>query len=154
MSGAPTSLAQLGRTYNQTHVPRKYTPGKRRFSIYVSWSYPGEANRDITEMDNRFSTMTEVRRVEWPNWEAPQYESPLRFLQGIAGGLELFFRSWTRFQQVVQEATGHVVPVFQRVDQAGVSLPLDNRVLDDVDTLLIFGLDHLATEQEASPDEI
>ena len=38
--------AAKARTYNQTHVPRKYTPGRRRVSIYVTWSYPGEANRD------------------------------------------------------------------------------------------------------------
>ncbi len=48
------------RTYNQVHVPRKYTAEKRRFSIYWTWSYPWEANRDITEMDNRFSKITEV----------------------------------------------------------------------------------------------
>ena len=40
---------QPGRTYNQNHVPRPYTPGKRRFSIYWTWSYPWEANRDLTE---------------------------------------------------------------------------------------------------------
>ena len=51
------------RTYNQVRVPRKYTRGKPRFSIYWTWSYPWEANRDVTELDNRFSTMTEVRRV-------------------------------------------------------------------------------------------
>ena len=54
---------QTGRTYNQNHVPRPYTPGRRRISIYWTWSYPWEANRDPTELDNRFSTMTEVRRV-------------------------------------------------------------------------------------------
>ena len=54
------------RTYNQDHVSRKYTPGKRRVSIYWTWSYPWETNRDLTELDNRFSSMTEVRRVAWP----------------------------------------------------------------------------------------
>ena len=82
------------RTYNQTHVPRKYSAGRRRFSVYTSWSYPGEANRDVTIMDNRFSTMTEVRRVEWPRFETPQYADPLLFQQGIAGSLELFFLAW------------------------------------------------------------
>ena len=37
------------------------------------------------------------------------------------------------------------VPVFQRVDQAGFKLPLDERVLADADTLLVFGLDHMVT---------
>jgi hypothetical protein len=46
------------RTYNQVNVPRKSAAG-RRFTIYWTWSYPWEANRDVTELDNRFSTMTE-----------------------------------------------------------------------------------------------
>ena len=61
------------RTYNQVNVPRKYTAGRRRFTIYWTWSYPWEANRDVAELDNRFSTMTEVRRVGWPRYEEPQW---------------------------------------------------------------------------------
>ena len=76
------------------------------------------------------------------------------FQQGIAGALELFFRAWMPFQALVAEVTGHTVPVFQRVDQAGYRLPLDERVLADTDTLFVFGLDHLLTEQEASTEEI
>ncbi|OJH37106.1 hypothetical protein BON30_31320 [Cystobacter ferrugineus] len=105
-------------------------------------------------MDNRYSTMTEVRRVLWPDYESPRFADPLMFQQGIAGSLELFFWAWVRFQQVIQETTGHGVPVFQRVDQAGFRLPLDERVLADADTLLVFGLDHMVTEQEASPEEL
>ena len=74
------------RTYNQDHVPRKYTAGKRRVSIYWTWSYPWEANRDPAEMDNRFSTFTEVRRVAWPEYETPEWDE-MAFLQGIAGTL-------------------------------------------------------------------
>src|SRR5215469_3323113 len=144
----------LGRTYNQVHVERKRTPGKRRFSIYVSWSYPAETNKDLTQMDNRFSTMTEVRRVGWPAFESAEYANRLVFQQGIAGSLELFFRAWLPFQRVVTEATGHPVPVYQRVDQAGYKLPLDERVLEDTDTLMVWGLDSLGTGQEASADEI
>ena len=59
------------RTYNQVNVPRKLGAG-RRFTIYWTWSYPWEANRDVSELDNRFSTMTEVRRVAWPNYEKPE----------------------------------------------------------------------------------
>lgn len=142
------------RTYNQTHVPRKYTAGKRRFSVYISWSYPGEANRDVTEMDNRFSTMTEVRRALWPDYEIPQYADPLLFQQGIAGSLELFFVAWVLFQQIVGEITGYPVAMYQRIDQAGVRLPLDERILSDTDTLLVWGLDHRVTKQEASVEEI
>jgi hypothetical protein len=145
---------KLARTYNQTHTARKRARDRRRVSVYVSWSYPGEANRDPRELDNRFSTMTEVRRVLWPAYETPQWADPLRFQQGIAGSLELFFWAWVRFQQLVEEVTGYSVPMFQRIDQAGFMLPLDERVLADADTLLVFGLDHNLTGQQAAPEEI
>jgi hypothetical protein len=144
---------QPARTYNQTHLPRNHVRGQRRFSVYVTWSYPGEANRDVTQLDNRFSTMTEVRRVGWPHWEAAEY-GPSMFLQGIAGALELFFKAWVPFQEVVGEASGHPIAVFQRIDQAGYKLPIDERILADTDTLMVFGLDHMVTEQEAAPEEI
>ena len=148
------SKSTAARTYNQNHVRRKYTPGKRRVSMYVAWSYPAEAGRNPYELDNRFSTMTEVRRVAWPDYEAPEWSDPLQFQQGIAGALELFFWAWAPFQQLVGEATDHVVPVFQRIDQAGFKLPIDERVLADADTLLVFGLDHMVTNQEAKREEI
>jgi hypothetical protein len=86
--------------------------------------------------------MTEVRRVAWPNYEKPEWSSA-QFLQGIAGTLELFHRSALSFQQIAGEATGHPVAVFQRIDQAGYKQPIDERILEDCDTLLVFGLDHL-----------
>lgn len=144
---------QLGRTYNQNHVPRLYTPGKRRVSIYWAWSYPWEVNRDENDLDNRFSTWAEVRRVAWPTYEGPEWDES-SFLQGISGTLELFHRSSLSFQQIVGEATGHPVAVFQRIDQAGYKLPIDERILADTDTLVVFGLDHLPSEQEAAPEEI
>lgn len=147
-------MSEPARTYNQAHAPRPYTPGRRRVSVYVSWSYPAEANRNTAELDNRFSTMTEVRRVLWPAYEVPRFADPLQFQQGIAGSLELFFWAWIPFQRLVGEVTGHPVPVFQRVDQAGFTLPLDERVLADVDTLFLFGLDHNVTGQAASAAEV
>lgn len=147
-------MSEPARTYNQAHVPRPRTPGRRRLSIYISWSYPAEANRDVTVMDDRFSTMTEVRRVLWPAYEAPRFADPRQFQQGIAGSLELFFWAWVPFQRLAGEVTGHPVPVFQRVDQAGFALPLDERVLADADTLLLFGLDHNVTGQVPSDAEI
>lgn len=141
------------RLYNHFLTPRPFVKGKRRFSVYWTWSYPWEANRDITELDNRFSTMTEVRRVSWPAFESVEFSEKM-FLQGIAGTLELFHLSIVAFQKQVTESTGQPVSVYQRIDQAGQRLPLDERVLDDTDTLMVFGLDHLVTEQEADPEEI
>ena len=148
-----STVPQPPRTYNQNHAPRKYTPGKRRVSIYWTWSYPWESNRDTSELDNRFSTMTEVRRVAWPAYESAQWDEK-HFLQGIAGTLELFHRSTLAFQKVAGEVTGHPVAVFQRIDQAGYKLPINERILADTDTLMVFGLDHLVSEQDAAPEEI
>lgn len=148
-----SSVLEPARTYNQSHVPRKYNPGKRRVSIYWTWSYPWESNRDTTELDNRFSTMTEVRRVAWPAYEGTEWDE-MHFLQGIAGTLELFHRSTLAFQKVVGEVTSYPVAIFQRIDQAGYKLPIDERILADTDTLMVFGLDHLVSEQEASTAEI
>ncbi|MGB3484281.1 MAG: hypothetical protein WBB07_18955 [Mycobacterium sp.] len=140
------------RTYNQTHLSRPHD-GRRRISIYWTWSYPWEAQRDPAAMENRFSTITEVRNALWPLYETPEYDAA-HFLQGIAGTLELFHRSTLAFQQVAEIATGHPVAVFQRIDQAGYLLPIDERVLDDCDTLMVFGLDHLLGQEEASAEEI
>jgi hypothetical protein len=147
-------VSEPARTYNQAHTPRPSAQGRRRVSIYISWSYPAEANRNPAELDNRFSTMTEVRRVTWPTFEAPRFADPLQFQQGIGGSLELFFWAWVPFQKLVGEVTGFPVPVFQRIDQAGFALPLDERVLGDCDTLFLFGLDHNVTGQAPSAAEI
>ncbi|HEY4325079.1 MAG TPA: hypothetical protein VGN20_13870 [Mucilaginibacter sp.] len=141
------------RLYNHFLTPRKYLKGNKRVSVYWTWSYPWESNQDVAKLDNRFSTMTEVRRVTWPAFESQEYCEKM-FLQGIAGTLELFHLSIVRFQQLVSEITGQPVSVFQRIDQAGQRLPLDERILDDTDVLMVFGLDHLVTEQDASPEEI
>lgn len=144
---------ELARTYNQRHVPRKSIPGTKRFSVYWAWSYPWEANRDLTELDNRFSSITEVRRVAWPAYETPAFSHEM-FLQGISGTLELFHLSLVRFQEVVGKASGHPVAVYQRVDQAGKKTLINEAVLNDTDTMMVFGLDHMVTDQEAEPEEI
>src|ERR1700678_2543261 len=109
--------------------------------------------REPASMKTGFSTMTEVRNVFWPAYETPEW-SAAQFLQGIAGTLELFHRSTLSFQKIAGETTEHPVAVFQRIDQAGYKLPIDERILADADTLMVFGLDHIVSEQEASPDEI
>ena len=40
------------RTYNQLHLPRNHN-GHRRISIYWTWSYPWEAQRDPAAMEGQ-----------------------------------------------------------------------------------------------------
>ena len=150
----PTDGMAPGRTYNQVHRPRNNTTGSRRVSIYVCWSFPGEANRDTSELDNRFSTMTEVRRVEWPFWETPEWGDML-FQQGIAGALELFFRAWMPFQQLVAEVTGNAGSRLSTSRPGRLSTAARRACARGCGYQpAAFGLDHMLTEQEASPDEI
>src|ERR1700682_2688807 len=106
------------RTYNQNHIPRKYTLSKRRMSIYWTWSYPWESQRDPAAMENRFSTMTEVRTALWPNYETPEW-SAAQFLQGIAGTLELFHRSTLSFQKIAGEGARPPGAVSSRLVHGG-----------------------------------
>ena len=108
--------------------------------------YPWESNSDLTIMDNRFSTMTEVRRVLWPQYETEEYSAKM-FLKASKARSTVSSRPAT-FQGAVGEATGHPVAVYQRIDQAGQKQQLDHGLLDDTDTLMVFGLDHMVTEQE------
>ena len=50
--------------------------------------------------------------------------------------------------------TGQPVAVFQRVDQAGFRLPIDERILADSYTILVFGLDHLQSGEQATAEEV
>ncbi len=143
----------LARSYNQDHMPRPYRHGQRRLSIYWSWNYPWEAQRNVAEMDNRFPTMTEQRRASWPAFEGPEW-CACQFLQGIAGSLELLHRSTQEFQRIAEEVTGQPIAVFQRVDQGGYRLPIDERILNDTDTLMVFGLDHLEAQATVCEQEL
>ena len=72
------------------------------------------------------------------------------FLQGIAGTLELFHLSIVQLPE--RRRRGHG-PAGRRVPAHRPGRPatcrIDERVLADTDTLMVFGLDHMVTEQEA-----
>ena len=147
------SAQASARTYNQDHIPRKYTAGQaaHKHLLDMELSLGGAARpRGDGEPLLHHDRGSEVL---WPAYETPEW-SAAQFLQGIAGTLELFHRSTLSFQRIAGETTGHPVAVFQRIDQAGYKLPIDERILADADTLMVFGLDHILSEQEAAPEEI
>ena len=134
--------------------PRKKEGNRRRISLYVSWSYPAESQRELYELNNRYSTVWEVRRSRYPQYEA-MAGNPEMYKQGIDGTLELFMRDWLAdFQIPMSELTGHPVPLIQRVDQGGHSNALDDRMLGDVDTLVVMSLDHQLTRQAPTSEEV
>ena len=66
--------SQPPRTYNQNHVPRKYAPGKTKGFHLLDLELSVGSQPGPTEIDNRFSTMTEVRRVAWPEYEGTEWD--------------------------------------------------------------------------------
>ena len=82
--------------------------------MYVPWSYPAEAGRELYELNNRYSAMWEVRRVAYPRYEE-MAGNPQTYMQGIDGTLELFHRDWEPFREMVSELSGHPVPYFERI---------------------------------------
>jgi len=129
-----------------TPAPRKYVAGKRRISMYVSWSYPAEAGADLGNCDNRYSALAEARRIFYPAME--RFSDPTKFNQGISGTMDMFASDFRPAQQVFQETSGQPVPILERVNKAEELTPLDERTISDVDTLIILGGDHQCTSQQ------
>src|SRR5262249_60862488 len=50
--------------------------------------------------------------------------------------------------------SGQPVAVCRRIAQAGEKLPTDERLRAETDALLLLGLDHMITEQEAAQEDI
>src|SRR6185437_1899773 len=136
-----------------TVAPRKRDDAHRRVSMYVSWSYPAEAGRELYELNNRYSTMWEVRRSAYPKYEE-MAGNPQTYVQGIDGTLELFKRDWEPFREHVSELSEHPVPYIERIDPGGHIFTIDDRMLEDVDTLLLLSLDHQLTKQSPTQEEI
>ena len=143
------------RTYNQSHVPRQVRErASGASSIYWTWSYPWEAQRDPAAMENRFSTMTEVRNVALARLRdagvqrgaASCRASPVRWSCSTAP------RSASRRSPARPPATRSRCS--SASTRRAITLPIDERILADTDTLMVFGLDHLPSEQEAAPEEI
>ena len=140
-----SSVPQPPRTYNQNHAPRKYTPGKRRVSIYWTWSYPWEANRNTSELDNRFSTMTEVRRVAWPLMKERNGRNALRKESLGHWNCSTVRRLHFRASQV--KSPDILLQYFNESTRPGISFRSTNES-SQTQTLMVFGLDHLLSEQE------
>ena len=132
------------RTYNQDHVARPHD-GRRRISIYWTWSYPWEAQRDPAAMDNRFSTHDRGTQRHLPGLREARVRQRPTSCKASPARWSCSTARRCRSRTSPAKLTGHPVAVFQRVDQAGYPQPIDERILDDTDTLMVFGLDHLTS---------
>jgi hypothetical protein len=124
---------------------RKQSSGKRRITMYMSWSVPAEISADLGNCDNRYAALAEARRIFYPAME--QFSDPAKFNQRIPGTLAMFASDFQTAQRTMQEASQQEVPILERVGKGGDLLPLDERTISDVDTLIVLTGDHLCTHQ-------
>lgn len=131
----------------------------RRTALYFSWDAKQECAADLGVLDNRFPTLFELRRAVWPHLEA--LADPGRFAQGLSGFLEhVVLGDFKPFGEAVLAKTGQPLTLVERLRVADREEPaVQVRRLDDAlfaahDTVFIASLDHRATEQNPSEDEL
>jgi hypothetical protein len=123
----------------------------RRIAMYFAWDRDAETSAPLGELNNRFPSLFEVRRLFWPAYET--LAGPADG-QGIDGFLEaIFLRNFARFGEQVAVTTGRPPRLVQRRTSAG-DTPLDAALLDQVDTLIVISFDTQHSGQAASETEI
>jgi len=137
---------------SETPPLRKYAAGKRRISMYASMSYPAETRADLGDRDHRYQALAEARRIYYPTME--QFSDPKKFDQGISGTLDMFYADFNPARRVMQEVSQQPVTWLERVNRAGELLPLDERTLEDIDTLIVVSGDHVRTGQRPNVGEV
>jgi hypothetical protein len=123
----------------------------RRIAMYFAWDRTAETTAPLGELDNRFPALFEVRRLFWPAYETLAHAGGG---QGIDGFLEaIFLQNFARFGEEVAALTGQPLRRIQR-RTAEAETPLDARLMDEIDTLIIIGFDSQRTGQAATEAEI
>ena len=113
----------------------------------MKFRFGSQSGQPVPPLDQSLQEIQASLAQQQKRWAESLAQDPAAFAQ-LEPQIHL------TFQQLAGEVTGHPVAVFQRIDQAGFKQPIDERILVDADTLMVFGLDHLLSEQEAAPDEV
>jgi hypothetical protein len=125
----------------------------RRVLIYFAWSRPGETKAPLTEIDDRFPALFELRRVLYPKFEP--LSDPSQIDQGIGGFLDHVQKpNFAGFAALAVAKTGNPVVEIERVLDDGSEQPLGWSLLEPIDTLVVISLDSMRTRQHASADEV
>jgi hypothetical protein len=123
----------------------------RRIAIYFAWDRPVETGAELSDLDNRFPTLFEMRRQFWPAYEALAHAPGGQDIDGFLAAV--FLQNFTGFGEFVAKATGQPLRIAQRRTVTGET-PLDSALLEDVDTLIVISVDGQRTGQSASPAEV
>lgn len=125
----------------------------RRLAVYYAWSRPGEVGAPLGVIENRFPALFESRRMLYPRFA--EFADPTQFDQGIAGFLDHIMKSnFTAFVEQASMQTGQPVRELERVADDGSLVPLDDALVDGVDTLIVISFDSLRTVQTVGEAEL
>src|ERR1700733_1897659 len=125
----------------------------RKVVVYYAWRRPGEVEAPLEVIEDRFPTLFESRRMQFPRFE--EYSDPTRFDQGIGGFLDhIMKQNFAAFVKQAGSQTGHAVVEIERVADDGARTPLDTALLDAADTLIVISFDSLRTGQDAGAAEV
>jgi hypothetical protein len=125
----------------------------RRVAIYYAWSRPDETGAPLAVIENRFPALFESRRMLYPRFE--ELSDPGRFDQSIAGFLDHIMKeNFAAFMEQASDQTGQPVLELERVRDDGRRFPLDDNLVNSVDTLITISFDSLRTGQQAEEAEL
>jgi hypothetical protein len=121
--------------------------------MYFPWSRPDEEGAPLGNLDNRFGALFELRRLQWPKYEA--LADAGHFNQGIAGFFDnILLRNYSLFREDMRIRSGNVVRVVERRTSEGKVTLLDGDLLDGVDILIIVSFDSQRTGQHPNDTEL
>jgi hypothetical protein len=121
--------------------------------MYFPWSRPDEESAALGNLDNRFGTLFELRRLQWPKYEA--LADTERFNQGIAGFLDnVLLQNYALFREDMRIRTGNAVRLVERCTSEGHLTLLDGDLIRGVDVIIIAGFDTQRTDQHPRDVEL
>jgi hypothetical protein len=125
----------------------------RNILMYFPWSRPNEEGAPLGNLNNRFGALFELRRLQWPKYEA--LADIEQFNQGIAGFFDnILLKNYSQFREDMRIRSGNVVSIVERCTSAGKATLLDGDFLDSVDILIIVSFDSQRTAQHPNDSEL
>jgi hypothetical protein len=121
--------------------------------MYFPWSRPDEEGALLGNLNNRFGTLFELRRLQWPKYE--HLADIERFDQSIAGFFDnILLQNYSLFREDMRIRPGNVVRIVERRTSDGKVTLLDGDFLDSVDILVIVSFDSQRTGQHPNESEL
>jgi hypothetical protein len=125
----------------------------RNILMYFPWSRPDEEGAPLGNLDNRFGTLFELRRLQWPKYEG--LADIEHFNQGIAGFLDnVLLQNYSVFREDMRIRSGNAVRIAERCTSDGKVTLLDDDYLNGADILIIAGFDSQRTDQHPNEKEV